>query len=432
MLATVEKSLWKIKAEQTGTGSSSASASRAFAVTKPGGRRGRGHRGRGGQVNARGTTGAATTTNTTTEIQCWYFSRKGHKQAGCHFKKKVEGLRKSWDEKRGSRGGEKKADSLARGSGQASVNLAITSSAVIEELPDDYTVDSYTFMAYEEYTKLPEGWYIDSVATDHVCYDHTLFADYQPLMMPRPRPALGHLRHRNIPTINSTPPAIKTTESQEITHTPVVVEITEIHSQTLRLWHQRLGHRNMADLRRLVGRANGLLLAFAQESAPPAVCPVCIEGKQHWIFNRRVPKSHAEAPLALVHSDSCGLFCMASIARAKYFVLFANDYTRMTWVHFLPTMGHQELLGAFQEFKANVKKHSGRSILRLCCDNGHGEYTKEFFLSNYVQKGLTISPQRRTHSKRMVRASGRFTASWRRLATCCWRASCLPASGRRQ
>ena len=58
------------------------------------------------------------------------------------------------------------------------------------------------------------------------------------------------------------------------------------------------------------------------------------------------PASRAEAPLALVHSDSCGPFCTAMIAGAKYFVLLVHDYSQMTWVHFLRTEGHQEVLGA--------------------------------------------------------------------------------------
>ena len=311
-------------------------------------------------------------------------------------------------------------------------------------------------MAYEEYTKLPEGWYIESGATDHMCCDRTTFADYQPLATPRPVylgdssrgdahgigavrlgngitltgvlhvpslelnlfsvakalrrryeiaftpagctirrdgrdvmaaircgnlfrietwPALANLEHGNVSTGETTPP-----ESQSITRTLAMPANDDIHSETLRLWHQRLGHLNLADLRRLAGMANGLLLASAWKSASPEVCPACIEGKQHQIFNRWVPASRAEAPLALLHSDPCGPFRTASIAGEKYFVLFVDDYTRMTWVHFLRTKGHQEVLGAFQEFKAAVEKHSGRSILRLRCDNGRGEYTNQFFL----------------------------------------------------
>ena len=122
------------------------------------------------------------------------------------------------------------------------------------------------------------------------------------------------------------------------------------------------------------------------------VCPACIEGKQHRIFNQRVPASRAEAPLALVHSDSCGPFRTPSIAGAEYFVLFVDDYTQMTWVHFLCTKGHQEVLGAFQEFKAAVEKHSGRSILRLRCDNGRGEYNNQFFLSYLRTEGINHEP----------------------------------------
>ena len=86
-------------------------------------------------------------TNTTTELQCWYCARKGHKQDECQFKKQAEGLRKSRDEKRGRKGGEKKEESSAGSSSQVSANLAVTSSAVIEELPGDYPVDSSAFMA---------------------------------------------------------------------------------------------------------------------------------------------------------------------------------------------------------------------------------------------------------------------------------------------
>ena len=93
------------------------------------------------------------------------------------------------------------------------------------------------------------------------------------------RPALVNLAHGNVPTSNSTPPAITPPESQAITRTPAAAENNEIHSQTLRLWHQRLGHLNLADVRRLAGMANGLLLAAAQGSAPPAVCPACIGRK---------------------------------------------------------------------------------------------------------------------------------------------------------
>src|SRR5205085_9481823 len=123
------------------------------------------------------------------------------------------------------------------------------------------------------------------------------------------------------------------------------------------------------DIKRPSNMASGLPPGSKLGSVPSEVCSACIEGKQHQVFNRRIPASHTESPLALVHTDSCGPFRTASIAGAKYFVLFVDDATRMTWVHFLRTKGHQEVLGAFQAFKTAVEKHSGRSILRLRCDN---------------------------------------------------------------
>ena len=471
-LATIEKELRNLQAELTGTGSSTATSSRAFAVTKPGGRRGRGHGGRGSQGSrgkGRGNPGGNLGTSgraTSTEIQCWYCTRKGHKQDECHFKKQADALRKSRNEKQG-KGGEKRAGNA--GDGPASAANIAMATGTIEELPDDYPTDAHAFMAHGTYTTLSDGWYIDSGATDHICYDRMLFADYQPLLTPRPvflgnssrvnaygtgtvhlgnritltgvlhvpdmelnlfsvekalcrgyelafTPAGCTISHRgkaimmatrsgNLFRIttqhslaNLTQGEVSSTDdaaSQPITRPPATLATDNSHSQTLQLWHERLGHLNMADIRRLAGMANGIPSAFTHDSAASAssgVCPACLEGKQNRIFNRRVPASHAEAPLALIHSDSCGPFRTASIAGAKYFILFVDDYTRMTWVHFLHTKGHQEVLGAFQAFKAAMEKHSGRSILRLRCDNGRGEYSNQFFLSYLTAEGISFEP----------------------------------------
>ena len=48
----------------------------------------------------------------------------------------------------------------------------------------------------------------------------------------------------------------------------------------------------------------------------------------------------------LIHSDLCGPLPITSVGGSKYFMLFIDDYSRMTWIYFL-----QKKLEAFETFK---------------------------------------------------------------------------------
>src|SRR5205085_7669250 len=112
-------------------------------------------------------------------------------------------------------------------------------------------------------------------------------------------------------------------------------------AQTLTLWHQRLGHLNYHDLHRLLDISKGIPIPDSQKSVDPGVCPSCIMGKHYKIYRRRTPSTHVDLSLALVHSDTCGPFRTPSISGAKHFILFIDDYTRMTWVYFLKIKNHE-------------------------------------------------------------------------------------------
>jgi hypothetical protein len=104
--------------------------------------------------------------------------------------------------------------------------------------------------------------------------------------------------------------------------------------QMLTLCHQRLGRLHLADVRRTSGISKGITLRGSYKSRPPGVRPVCMEGKQHRIFNLKFTTLGTEVSLALIQSESCNLFGTASIAGAKYFILLVDDYYQMTRDYF--------------------------------------------------------------------------------------------------
>jgi hypothetical protein len=57
-----------------------------------------------------------------------------------------------------------------------------------------------------------------------------------------------------------------------------------------------------------------------------------------WETNKRNLKSKENSktkPLELIHIDICGPTRTQSLQGEKYFMLFIDDYSRMTWVTFL-------------------------------------------------------------------------------------------------
>ena len=51
-----------------------------------------------------------------------------------------------------------------------------------------------------------------------------------------------------------------------------------------------------------------------------------------------------------------------------------------------------DILDIFKSFKVLVEKHSGKLILRFCCDNGRGEYDNHLFQEYIASKGITYEP----------------------------------------
>lgn len=81
-------------------------------------------------------------------------------------------------------------------------------------------------------------------------------------------------------------------------------------------------------------------------------------------------------PYKLVHEDIYGPTNTPSLNKSRYFLLFIDDFTRMTWVYFLAYK--YEVFEKFLQFKTLAEKESAHVIKTLRIDRG-GEFLSNKF-----------------------------------------------------
>lgn len=89
--------------------------------------------------------------------------------------------------------------------------------------------------------------------------------------------------------------------------------------------------------------------------------------------------------LGLIHADLCGPMHTESFSGNRYFLLFTDDYSRMSWVYFLKFKS--EASENFKKFKALVGKQRGCGIKVLRTDRG-GEFCSNEFNTFCEEHGI--------------------------------------------
>ena len=69
-------------------------------------------------------------------------------------------------------------------------------------------------------------------------------------------------------------------------------------------------------------------------------------------------ENHASMILERIHTDMCGPFSVASIAKHRYYVIFVDDFSRRCWILFMQKK--RETFSKFCEFKELVEKELGK------------------------------------------------------------------------
>ncbi|BBG98943.1 multidrug resistance-associated protein 9 [Prunus dulcis] len=158
----------------------------------------------------------------------------------------------------------------------------------------------------------------------------------------------------------------------------------------LQTWHKRLGHSNERSIKLLEDQ--GMVHGLPHLEQISVVCEGCMLGKQHRDSFPLESTWRATSPLELVHTDICGPMKTESISGNRYFLLFTDDCTRISWVYFI--INKSSALKCFKKFKAMTELQSGYKIKGLRSDRGGEFLSNEFnkFCDEFgIQRQLTIA-----------------------------------------
>ncbi len=141
------------------------------------------------------------------------------------------------------------------------------------------------------------------------------------------------------------------------------------------LWHRRLAHHNVADVKRMIQHQLVTGIKLQSTSSPDPICEPCLSGKMH--ANPFPSSTHrASELLELIHSDVHGPLPVQTHSGYRYWVSFIDDYSRVWAVYLLKTKG--ATFDAFKHFKAWAENQFKTQIKALRDDKA-GEYMSNEF-----------------------------------------------------
>ena len=153
-------------------------------------------------------------------------------------------------------------------------------------------------------------------------------------------------------------------------------------TESMDLWHHRMGHIGKAATRNLLKSVKGI-------SFPPgdtlSKCEPCIIGK-----HTHTPHPSSSTPkstqlLKLVHCDLCGPFPILTPHGKQYLIAFLEDSTNILKVFCLACK--DQSAESFQIVRANWERKTGKKILRFRID-GAGELASNEFVGVLESLGI--------------------------------------------
>ncbi|KAI3768520.1 hypothetical protein L2E82_19267 [Cichorium intybus] len=142
------------------------------------------------------------------------------------------------------------------------------------------------------------------------------------------------------------------------------------------LWHRRLGHPSTGYLHTLFPNL------FPSKNL--SLCETCVLAKSHR-QTFKPNKTRVDVPFSLIHSDVWGPSPIIGGQNLRFFVLFIDDCTRMTWMYFLKNKS--EVLDKFIMFHTMIQTQFQKNIQIFRSDNG-GEFVNTSMKQFFQSKGI--------------------------------------------
>lgn len=191
-----------------------------------------------------------------------------------------------------------------------------------------------------------------------------------------------------------------------------VTTSTVLTNNSLEVWHHRLGHIPVANMKHIPELAH----LPADNTKVCTTCPLAKFTKQPYSHS----KSHAKHIFDLVHIDIWGPYKLCTKGKFKYFITLVDDCSRHTWVYLLQYKS--DALKTLETFMSYVQTHFGTTIKTLRCDNAlefDSTHCKQLFAAKGIfhQTSCEYRPQQNARVERKhrhileVARSLRFQAS---------------------
>jgi hypothetical protein len=126
--------------------------------------------------------------------------------------------------------------------------------------------------------------------------------------------------------------------------------LTHAHESD-RIWHERFGHLNFRYMQQL--SKHKLVYGLIDIDFSKGVCEGCGLGEHPQENFDKGKSQRASTPLDLIHSDLMGPFPHPSINKAKFVLIFVDNFSRFTWIYFLRQKS--EVFQHLKDFKALVE-----------------------------------------------------------------------------
>ncbi|KAM0832404.1 hypothetical protein ACQ4PT_064926 [Festuca glaucescens] len=147
------------------------------------------------------------------------------------------------------------------------------------------------------------------------------------------------------------------------------------------LWHRRLGHVNMRNLKQLL-KGEHIVGLTGVSFEKDRVCSACVAGKQ--LKKRHPIKSivTTSRPLELLHLDLFGPSHYDTLGGSKYGLVIVDDYSRYSWVFLLKSK--DETYREFIIFAKKAQRMYESEIKAIRTDNGteFKNYTMQDFVDD--------------------------------------------------
>lgn len=147
------------------------------------------------------------------------------------------------------------------------------------------------------------------------------------------------------------------------------------------IWHHRLGHHSLKKLNKLASKS----CISMSSSLNNSFCNGCGLSKNSKLPFTSVP-CHTSHPLELLHTDVWGPAFITFVNQFRYYVIFADDFTKYCW--FYPLQSKSNVFPTFVKFKNLVENLLLTKIVALKSDFG-GEYLSTQFSNFIVANGIS-------------------------------------------